>query len=108
MDSYNKDDLIAEYVAQKAEDGNPIKKTQAKDDIDTLLSSIMSVLGQSKNTTPNNKNVRARLTLINFGSIELRHVKARTYNSFGKESSVTPAHNKVVFSEGSLFTEITN
>ena len=111
MLKFNKDHLVAEYQNQKAEEGKEVSNKQAKDDVDTLLASIIAVVEKAKNEVPNKKGVRAKLQLTNFGVFELKAVPDRYYgNPMDREAEkkLTPAHNKVTFSDGKYFTEAVN
>lgn len=111
MEKLNKDHLVASYVAIKAEDGEKVSNAQAKDDVDAFLLAVMQTLGAYKDETPNNKNVRARLQLVGFGSVELRNVPARAHKNPQDPKAppkVKPAHNKVVLTTGKVFEEFIN
>lgn len=110
MEKYNKDDLIEEYRKQKAEEGIKLSVKEARDDVDTIFSSIMSVMGNGISAEPNKKGVRAKLQIINFGVFDLVHRKERVFGNPQNPSEPTTkkAHNKLVFSEGKMFTEIIN
>lgn len=111
MEKLNKDDLTAEYRSVKAEEGEEVSTAQAKRDVDALLVAVMQLMGKHKDAEPNNKNVRARLQVINFGGFELRHVPARPHKNPQDptaEPKIKPAHNKVVLTLGKVFEEYVN
>lgn len=111
MKKYNKDDLVKSYKELKKADGKVVNEREAKEDVDTLLSALMQTLAQAKDEQPCDKNVRARMTLVNFGTFELKRVKERKYNNIqypDKEPVIKPEHNNVVISIGKVFEESIN
>ena len=111
MEKLNKDHLISTYRSLKAEDGIEVSEKQAKQDIDYALASVIELMAQHKTAVPNNKGVRARLQLVNFGSVELREVPERAHKNPQDPTAppkIKPAHNKVVLGLGKAFEEAIN
>jgi nucleoid DNA-binding protein len=102
--NFNKSD-----VAQAMAELGDIPKSHAEGQLDLTLQGIIEVLSKAKDATPNKKGVRGKLTIVGFGTFELKAVPERNHrNPQTQEPVVTPAHNSVKFGEGKLFAEEIN
>lgn len=107
MKNFNKDHVLEAYVNLKAEDGEKVSLERAKSDVDTALYAMMEVLSRGKDAEPNNKNVRSRLRLVGFGTLEIRHREGRAYNNpQGGAKIHKDSENVVAISAGSNFSEM--
>lgn len=106
--NFNKSD-VAEAMAEIGLDGEKIPKSHAEKYLDLVLEGIINTLEKGKDSKPNKKGVRAKLTIVGFGTFELKHVPDRNHrNPQTQEPVLTPAHNSVKFGEGKVFAEMIN
>jgi len=63
-----------------------------------------------RNEEPNDKGVRGRITMVGFGTFEVRAVKERVHHNPNDPSQKTlkPAHNSAKFKEGKTLSEFIN
>lgn len=111
MEKLNKDHLITAYQTIKEEEHDEVSGAQAKRDVDAFLQALIQTVAPYKNEAPDKKNVRARLQLVGFGSVELRNVPARKHKNPQNpdaEPKLKPAYNKVVLTTGKVFDEAIN
>lgn len=110
MKSYNKKDLISKYRDILSEDGERVGEEKARKQVDAVLKSIMELLETLKEETHDRNGVRGNITLINFGSFEVKAKKEREYRNFhDPESKVkVGAHNSVKFNLGKGFKDLIN
>jgi nucleoid DNA-binding protein len=95
---------VAENMARIGIDGEEIAKSHAEKYLDLALEGIIATMEQAKNNPPNKKGIRAKLTMVGFGSFDLRHVPDRNHrNPQTQEPVLTPAHNTIKFNEGKAF-----
>lgn len=103
-----------EHVAQTMSviglDGKDIPKSHAERYLDLALEGIITTLEQAKDQAPNKKNVRGKITIVGFGTFELRAVPEREHRNpqDPSQKSIKPAHNDVKLSIGSVFEELIN
>ncbi|AEZ50501.1 DNA binding protein [Bacillus phage BCD7] len=105
MKQLSKEDLARQIVA----DSGRTKKESEKI-IDDVLIGIIGLLESHADEQPEGKkDIRAKLTLVGFGSFALREIPARVHrNPQNGEKSTKPAHNKIKFTEGKTFAESVN
>ena len=101
--------LNKDHIAKQMKKNEGISESQAKNQIDAVFLAVMETLKEGNNEKPNKRGVRARLTIIGFGTFENKVKKARVHiNPKTKEKVPKPQHNKSKFTEGKLFGEMLN
>lgn len=105
MKQLSKEDLARQIVKDS---GRTKKESEAI--IDDVLIGVINLLeGHSTEEPEGKKDIRAKLTLVGFGSFALRAIPAREHrNPQNGQKSKKPAHNKIKFTEGKTFTESVN
>jgi DNA-binding protein HU-beta len=102
--NFNKSD-----IAQTMHELGGIPKSHAEGQLDLVLEAIITTLAKAKDHEPNKKGIRGKLTVVGFGTFELKAVPDRRHrNPQTQEEVITPAHNSTKFSEGKLFAEEIN
>ena len=97
---------VAETMAELAD----IPKYRAEEYLDYALEAIIQTLAKAKNEEPNKNGVRGKLTVVGFGTFEVKEVPERLHRNPQEpdKTVVKPAHNTVKVKIGSLFKDAVN
>jgi nucleoid DNA-binding protein len=97
-------------IVQKMHDLGDITKSQAEKMLDLVLLAKMEVFGDMAKKEPNKKRICDKLTIVGFGTYDVKAVPERVHRNPQKltEKAIKPAHNTVKFSPGSMALELMN
>ena len=105
MLSFNKEH-IAETMTKNTEG---LSKSKALEQVDEVILAIIQTLSEGKDNEPNKKGIRAKLTIVGFGSFNLKAVPTRKHRNPQSQKPVDkPPHNAIKFTEGKAFKEFIN
>lgn len=105
MLNFNKDDLVETMCEENPE----LSQRKATVQVNEVLLAVIKTLEKGKDETPNKDGIRAKLTLVGFGSFLLSAKKEREHrNPQTGEKVIKEAHNKTTFKEGKSLSEFTN
>lgn len=103
--------LVKKDVANKMREigieGEKVTHAKAGAYLDLALQSIMEVLEETSNhPVGEGERTVSRLSLVNFGTYEVRRTKLRNqYNPKEKKTMLAPPRNKLLFKPGKMFSD---
>ena len=102
--------LNKSHVVETMAELGDIPKSHAEKYLNFALEAIIQTLAKAKNEEPNEKGVRGKLTMVGFGTFEVKEVKERSHHNPQDPGKVIvkPAHDTVKVKIGSLFKDAVN
>lgn len=101
----NKEDVTSTMV-----ENNPsLSKVKAQEQLDESIIAIIETLAKGKDEPADKKGIRAKLTMVGFGSLLLRANPRRKHRNPQTNAEVyKEAHNSIKLVEGKTFHDVTN
>jgi nucleoid DNA-binding protein len=97
-------------IVEKMHQIGDIPKSHAEKMLDLVLLAKMEVFGDMAKEEPNSKGICSKLTIVGFGTYDVKAVPDRTHRNpqNPKEKVVKPAHRTAKFSPGNMALEFMN